>query len=408
MRDKSSVIGEITVELIKKHGVRHVRKENLVTGFGRSAIAANGLATIFMNVNQNKITYNEGVNPDPSASSVAYYPLYSRSAPDCKVVNLLLNQPTLQAGQGIYKPNDELVAFAYAASATAANEGVIADLTDGTSMKKRLTRRFAYGSSITGTFDTIATSVVTPTGGAGYLVTIPHYIDATRTVADVSVRYIKSGKLQLLMSDNSVLDYDLTTGTYTTSAEAFPVAHSSSNLLMSMIEIGDYIYELRGFQSELTYITIHGYDSTGTNVYTSLAIRDPFGSELSLYYSSSADKYYITSPNSARELVLNSNGLITDITNTSDTVTKPAYARFLCGNKDSNIFISAGYIYSAITDGADSRYKAPAIPAFIYNGRMFSASLTEIGNLISYHTFSTPFIKDAGDILNVSYSYYID
>jgi hypothetical protein len=408
MRDRISVIGEIKVELIKKHGVRHVREENLVTGFGRSAIAASGLATIFTDVNQNKITYGPVVNPDLSVSPSTYYPLYQRGTPNGKVVNLLLNQPTLQPGQGIYKPGSELVAFAYAASATVANEGTTAELKDGTSMKKRLTRRFAYGSSITGTFDTIATSLVTPTGNVGYLADISHYIDPVKTVVDISVRYIKSGKLQLLMSDNSVLDYDLTTGIYAPSAEAFPVVHANDNFLVSMTEIGDYVYEIRGFRASSSSLKIYGYDSTGTNVYTSGTISNLYGYSFSLYYSSTTNKYYITSANTSDELVLNSAGLITAITTTSDTVTNPSPARLLCGKKEDNIYIGANYIYSNITDGTGSRYSSPVTPVFMYNGRMFSAQLTEIGNLISYHTFSVPFIKDAGDVLYVSYSYFID
>lgn len=407
MRDRSSVIGEITVELIKKHGTRMCRRENLVTGFGRSAVIANGLSTIFTDANMNKIEVSSlGINDRGYEGN---YFFFQRNTPQAKVVNLLLNQPAVQPGQGVYKPTaSELVAFAYNTSASAANEGIITDLADGTSMKKRLTRRFSYGSSIAGTFDTIATSLITPSGNAGTVISIPKQI-ASVTVNRISARYLKTEKVQLLLSDNSVVDYDLTTGVVTPSQAAFP--SYAYNNTYAVFEIGDYVYEINTYSSQnVGTCLIYGFDNTGTLVYTSSSISGTSTSDMiNFWYDATADKYYITAGESSSyhyELVLNSSGLITSIQVTSDSLTLPASQRIMIGTSSNHIYTNGRSVFAELTD--TSYYTASDYPVFIFNGHTFTKQIAELGNLVSYHTFSVPFIKDVGDILNVSYSYFID
>lgn len=407
MTNKFSVVGEITVELKKKHGVKLVRKENLVTGFGRSAIVANGLSTIFKDTDMNKIEVSSiGLNDRGYEGN---YFFFQRNTPQAKVVNLLLNQPSVQPGQGVYKPTDaELVAFAYSTSASALNEGEITDLTDGTSMKKKLTRRFSYGSSITGTFDTIATSLITPSGNAGSLISIPKQV-ASSDVSRLSARYLKTGKVQLRLSNNSVVDYDLTTGVITQSQDEFP--SYAYNTIYAVFEIGDYVYEINTYASQnVGTCVIYGFDNTGSLVYTSSTISGSSVSDLiNFWYDETADKYYLTAGDSASykyELVVNSSGLITNIQVTSDSITPPASQRIMVGTKDKHIYTNGRSVFAELTD--TSYYTASDYPLFLFDGHTFTKQLAELGNLVSYHTFSVPFIKDTGDILNVSYSYFID
>lgn len=408
MKDRTSVIGEITVELIKKHGNRLVRRENLVTGFGRSAIIANGLSTIFTDASMNKIEVSSlGISDRGYEGN--YFFFQRSTPPQAKVVNLLLNQPAVQPGQGVYKPTaSELVAFAYNSSVSAANEGAVTDLADGTSMKKKLTRRFSYGSSIAGTFDTIATSLVTPSGNAGSVIKIPKYV-ASADVNRISARYLKTGKVQLLLSGNSVVDYDLATGVVTQSSEAFP-SYAYSNTY-AVFEIGDYVYEINTYSSQnVGTCVIYGFDSTGSLVYTSSSMSGSSTSDMiNFWYDETADKYYLTAGESSSyhyELVLNSSGLITNIQVTSDSITLPASQRIMVGTKDSHIYTNGRSIFAELTDTA--YYTASDYPVFLFNGHTFTKQIAELGNLISYHTFSVPFVKDVGDILNVSYSYFID
>ena len=405
MKDKAAVIGEITVELIKKHGSRLTRRENLVTGFGKSAIVANGLATVLSDYSNNKVTFYNAYNSDLFFNR--------RYTPYAKMVNLLLDSPNLHAGQGMYIPESELVAFAYKSSATAANEGTVSTIADGTSMKKKLTRRFSYGSSISGQFDTIATSMIIPDGTAGAIINIQRKLRAEEIIDNVCCRYLKQNKVQVRTATNyDILDYNLETGEVSTSAAAWP-SFGQASYLLSTFEIGDYVYEVRETSPMRNYgtdIQIFGYDQNGVLQYTSPLYQaiNTYSCKHCLWYDTTAQKYYLYADGPTYEFVLNSSGLITDIVSTSDSPTVPSTFRVLCGTADASIYVDRQKTYASPEGTTYYTTENNNGIAFQYNNRSFNKSLTEFGNLISYHTFSVPFIKDVGDILNVSYSYFID
>jgi hypothetical protein len=405
MKDHSVVIGDITVELIKKHGKRETHTENLVTGFGKSAVIANGLATMFGSLADNKIEYNTK-NPDPQGVGTNDF-FFTRDTSDTKVVNMLLNNPTLAAGQGLYIPGSELVGYAYRDTASDSNEGTTTSIADGTAKKKRLTRRYSYGSSMAFQFDTIATSLITPSGSAGALISIPRFINASDTISNISARGIQSGKLQLKTSSDDILDYDVNTGEISQSADSW--ISYDPQFLLSVFSIGDYTYEVRGTDTAKAYtIRIYGYDSTGANVYTSDTYSGTYmdSYNLAIIYDAANDAYLLYRDGTWYAIAVDSNGLITGISRTTTSLSNPPSYRMLLGNKENYVYVDGYKLYG--TYDTSSYFTSGVHGVINIDGRIYSKDLTETGNLLSYHKFSVPFVKDVGDVLNVSYSYYID
>ena len=449
MSDKAAVIGQIRVELIKKHGKIERVEDNLITGFGKSFVLANGLANIFRaNTSQtnNKAdfgyfesgTYGQGyVNAGP------YFKKQPYAADMSRVVNLLLDSPTLVSGQGVYLPKSaELMAYAYADSGAGATQGIIADLKDGTQMRKCLTRRYVYGTSVSGQFNTIATLLTTPDGATGRIGQLARLLSPGLSTdaqpSSLNLSKLLAGKIMINMSDSSVYEYDMTTGVLTLSSGTWTGHYNAVTFIYK-----DNLYILYNpSSSDRSTVYIAGYDSTGNEVLAPLSIGSSWNnsSYFKVWYDSTTDKVYLNTENtptlaSTFEFTTSSD-IITGTAITSDSITIPTFTYKITvpvGEVTDNIY-SFGSSYGLQqryylgTDGPASTSTlslqfAPA--AFMINNRLYaisggyvsgdvsyqtnsSAILIELGNLLSYHTFSVPFIKDVGDELYVSYSYYID
>lgn len=445
MKERASVIGDITVELIKKHGKKEIHTENLITGFGRSFVLANGLSTL----------YNAGtsqtMNKIRKVSDSVYWPNAGATTPPSIVCNVLLNNPFIEEGQGLYVPTtDELIAYSYAdTTASASTEGTITSIKEGTTQKKKVTRRFAYGSDIAGEFNTIATMLTTPSFANGSTATIKRPLRglASEDATITSVNYMKldEGILLLNMSDSSVRQYDLATGYITTYTGTVPSMPSGN--LLTIFKINNYTYYCTyTVSSHSSYqdvvLHLYGYDSTGTLVLNNWTLADSTSSVYNLcsglIYDNTNEKYYVVTQSAAGtpygtqyEVYVNSDGLITGKGETSDTLPSVGYFNRGCfclvGQASSNVYAAYhGRDYAEYTFlGLDlSNYVNGAIQFFYNNGGYAVAydklwntgsnawtsdyQLCQFGNLLSYHEFATPIVKDVGDILYISYSYYID
>lgn len=449
MSDKAAVIGQIRVELIKKHGKIERIEDNIITGFGKSFILANGLANIFKantSHTNNKVdfgyfeggTYGQGyVNAGPYFKKLPYEADMSR------VVNLLLDSPTLASGQGVYLPKSaELIASAYADSGASDTQGIIADIKDGTQMRKCLTRRYVYGTSVSGQFNTIATLLTTPNGATGRIGQLARCLSPGLSTdaqpSSYNLSKLLAGKIIITMSDNSVYEYDMTTGVLTLSSGTWTGHYNAVTFIYK-----DNLYILYNPSlSDRSTVYIAGYDSTDTQILAPTAIGSSWynSSYFKVWYDSTTDKVYLNatdSPSLANTYEFTvSDGVITGTQITADSITVPTFP--------FNITVPVGEVTNKVysfgsnyglqqryylgTDGpasAATLYSQLAPATFMINNRLYamsggyvsgsssyqtsaSAILIELGNLLSYHTFSVPFIKDVGDELYVSYSYYID
>lgn len=441
MSDKAAVIGQIRVELIKKHGKIERIEDNLVTGFGKSFVLTNGLATLFAGNTsqaQNKINFG-----DTYKTSGPYFPQQPANANLAYVTNLLLNSPTLAAGQGVYLPKtEELVAFASSDSGAGTTQGVIAELKEGTQMRKCLTRRYVYGTSVSGQFDTIATLLTTPNGASGRIGSLARLLSPGLSTgiqpSSLNLSKLLAGKIMINMSDNSVYEYDMNTGVLTLSSGTYTGHYNAATFIYK-----DNLYILYNPSvSDRSTVYIAGYDSTGTQILAPTPIGSSYynSSYFKVWYDSTTDKVYLNfvdSPSLANTYEFTvSNDVITGTQITSDSITVPTFPFNITvpiGEVTNNIY-SYGSNY-----GLSQRYylgtEGPAstktlslnfsVATFMIGGRLYgtsgryvsgdnqyinytTAALIEFGNLLSYHTFSVPFIKDVGDELYVSYSYYID
>lgn len=441
MSDKAAVIGQIRVELIKKHGKIERIEDNLVTGFGKSFVLTNGLATLFAgNTTQtgNKITFGvTDKKPGP------YFPQQPTNTNLGYITNLLLNNPTLTAGQGFYLPGaEELVASAYTDSGASTTQGIITELKAGTQMRKCLTRRYVYGTSVSGQFNTIATLLTTPDGASGKFGMLTRLLSPGLSTdiqpSSLNLSKLLADKIIINMSDSSVYEYDMLTGVLAISSGTWTGHYNAATFIYK-----DNLYILYNpDSSDRSTVYIAGYDSTGTEILSPTTIGSSYynSSYFKVWYDSTTDKVYLNTAqtpslaNTYEFTVLNN--IITGTQITADSITIPTFPyniAVLIGEVTNNIY-SYGSSYGLRdryylgTDGPAStttlnlQYGAAC---FIYENRLYgisgryvngsnqyiqytSTSLIEFGNLLSYHTFSTPFIKDVGDELYVSYSYYID
>lgn len=440
MSDKAAVIGQIRVELIKKHGKIERIEDNLVTGFGKSFVLANGLATLFAgNTTQtgNKITFGD-TNKTPGP----YFPQQPTNANLGYVTNLLLNNPTLAAGQGFYLPGaEELVASAYADSGAGATRGIVTELKAGTQMRKCLTRRYVYGTSVSGQFDTIATLLTTPDLASGRMGRLIRLLSTGLSTdiqpSSVNLSRLHDGKIMINMSDSSVYEYDMLTGVLTLSSGTWTPHYFASTFIYND---NLYIIYSEG-NSRYDRIDIVGYNSAGVEILAPINIGGGNFSSgcLRVWYDNTTDKVYLnidSSPSLAGTYEFTTSaGVITGKQITSDSITIPSFSYGVAvpvGEVTDNIytFASSYFSYRAYLS-LDGPASANILnlnsngPCFMLNNRLYAiagkyitggsqymstvnVALTEYGNLLSYHTFSTPFIKDVGDELYVSYSYYID
>lgn len=450
MSDKAAVVGQISVELIKKHGKIERIEDNLVTGFGKSFILANGLSNLFnANTSQtkNKVdfgyfesgTYGRGyLNAGPYFKKIPYASAIGR------VVNLLLDSPTLTAGQGVYLPKStELVASAYADSGASTTQGIIADLKDGTQMRKCLTRRYVYGTSVSGQFNTIATLLTTSNGASGCIGQLTRLLSpglsSDTQPASFNLSKLLAGKIIITMEDSSVYEYDMNTGVLVLSSGTWTGHYNAATFIYK-----DNLYVLYNpSSSDRSTVYIAGYDSTGTEVLAPLSIGSSYynSSYFKVWYDSTTDKVYLNTKQTPSLITTyeftTSNDVITGTAITSDSITLPTFPFNITvpvGEVTNNVYsFGANYglqqRYYVGTDGPASTSTLSSdfsVASFMYNDRLYAMSgsyytgsgsygtedsyacLMELGNLLSYHEFSTPFIKDVGDELYVSYSYYID
>lgn len=442
MSDKAAVVGRISVELIKKHGkIEHI-EDNLVTGFGKSFVLANGLATLFAGNTsqaQNKITLGGATYQTPGP----YFPKQPANANLSYITNLLLDSPTLVAGQGIYLPKAaELVASASADSGAGTTQGIITELKEGTQMRKCLTRRYVYGTSVSGQFNTIATLLTTPNGASGRIGRLTRLLSPGLSTdaqpSSLNLSKLLAGKIMINMSDSSVYEYDMTTGVLALSSGTWTGHYNAATFIYK----GNLYVLYNPSLSDYSTVYIAGYDSTGTEVLAPISIGSSYNnpSYFKVWYDSTTDKVYLNTFDppllgNTYEFTTSAD-VITGTAITSDSITLPTFARAITvpvGEVTNNVYsFGASYglqqRYYVGTDGPASsnilnlKYN---VASFMLGNRLYgiagryisgdnqytrnaSAALVEFGNLLSYHEFSTPFIKDVGDELYVSYSYYID
>lgn len=420
--EKASIHGFITVELVKKHGRKIIKTENLLTPAGKEYILREGTASLFSQgaYKQNSISIHGANGAGPySAQTVG-------QTGGSVLTNLLLNQPDFTATKRVYFDSSAIVAKAYADTSSVSNIGHITYLDSSTDKKKRVTRRFVYDVNDSYEFDTIALATNAPAGAAGlmsYTFKGLPFSPSRFTLAGCS-----DGEVIIKDSSDNVWKYNLDTGLITPET-------TITNVLIpldkpgAVFVYGNYVYYVNVTQSMYTsdqYAKWYIFDKT-TGAQVSYGEKRSFSSVN--YYDGT---FYVASAGGTLgyQLAENSSGMLVP---GGSTITLPfTPAGFTAPIGDTTHGFKNVYIPNwGGTPGGSTLIKT--LPntyetaATFMGGMIFRAGehicawktgtspcqpterymLTDAVNLLSYHTFATPIQKNIGDVMNVSYSYYL-
>lgn len=421
--EKASIHGFITVELVKKHGRKIIKTENLLTPAGKEYILREGTASLFSQgtYKQNSISIHGANGAGPySAQTVG-------QTGGSVLTNLLLNQPDFTATKRVYFDSTAIVAKAYADTSSVSNIGHITYLDSSTDKKKRVTRRFVYDVNDSYEFDTIALATNAPAGAAGIMSFT--FKSLPFTPAYFTLAGCNDGEVIIKDTSDNIWKYNLDTGLITPETTItnvlIPVAKAGS-----VFVYGNYIYYVYAPVSMYTSdqrVYWYIFDKTTGAQVGSNNVRYYSGIN---YYDGS---FYVVSNSGTTgyQLVENSSGMLVL---GGSTVTLPfTQAGFTEPFGDSthgfkNITISSdtgwGTVQSStIVKTLPNTYETAGTNM---GGTVFRTGehicgwkagtspcqptrlmLTDAVNLLSYHTFASPIQKNIGDVMNVSYSYYL-
>lgn len=458
--DRATVHGYIEIELIKKHGKRLIHRENMLTQFGKSYVLSNGFGGLFNDAckykSNNIRLVGERLRQENDNHPIGVYcgPANYKWTGGSKITNMLLNNPVLTQGTGLYIPGDELEGYAYADSQQGGQlaEGVTAQLSDSQQRNNRIVRKFAYQADLACEFNTIAMSTYTPDGLAGRIVPmfrsispfVYNYSQMSGSVINkVGPHAIANNCIIYKAANDATYNLAVNTGIFT---EGSGLWWGDKRQILSVFVRGNYtyvVYMAQGTYTDTSRIKIDVLQNTdGTVVNTMSFSRRDYSSSIAyglVYYNDTlyfvdgyAELWYPLTENASGYLDWSSSTSIAQ----PESLATGMYA--VVGNVQAgfkNVMI--GLTYRSSMDWKytptswqllDDEFTATT-PSTSYTGLLFNIGnglytlgagestaadwankldgLIEYGNLLSFHVLDESITKNVGDILYVTYAYTI-
>ena len=423
MNDRITLKGEITVEIIRKNGKIEKHTENLLTTFGKSYCLANGI--------NRPMNYSSGVKDSKlRIGNETIYP-WNQAATEktgnTLLCNLLWNglPNSISQDTSLFMPDsDSLIGYAYDGNTTGSKQGQVVNLNDGQAIKNQIVHKFQYGSDLHGSITHIGMSTSAPDGAGAIASVLRSIAHGVYSSGNMSYYWPKSdGTLYSVFNSNPTIA-DLSTGELeAATAMSHHRAIASYQAPVGLFKWGNYIYVIDpnrgryGPQPILyvlninTGVQINAYNLSGKG----LCVKE--GHLYMVYDLNASTTIY--------EVTQNLDGTL-NFSGTGESYTTPWNGSVVsvAGDMDTgNIYniTDTNYIYS--DKGACIGVNADNLgysETFNLGGRLFNFVnqrysfenhtpyyLREYGNLLSWHEFGTPIVKNIGDTLFVTYSYTV-
>ena len=442
MSEKINIGGEILVELKRKNGKREIFKHNMMTEFGRSFALSQGINKLRYSTSKNKGTLgvigignaNNTINPlgvgaiPPTANPASSGGVDQTAS---KLCNLLMNisSGTITKKKACFMPESaNLLAYAFRDTASAANEGYIDWTGDNIAFKNRVVTRYVYPSDLAGQFNCIAMSTMTPdTTYKGRAAKVQRSIARILSSSNSMPNYILYDGTYLYLYPSDLGKVNLETGevtdhSYTVYSDFFTYPDTSSGHYATYFTYNGFpmqIYYQYSSSASNSYLYVNCKAANGTIQQWStrlygLGFRGAFFKNGSLYVSFQYGSTY-------KVTVDSTTGAMTYAT-TSDDVSDLLDKAYL--PLDENNYIDVNWKFNGmkvpnpgiyfIHDNKLLSFAKPDLYSLSwnigYNGTSQSSAenlLTEYGNILSFHQYDNPIVKNVGDELSVTYSYYM-
>lgn len=440
MSEKINIGGEILVELKRKNGKREIFKHNMMTEFGRSFALSQGINKLRYSTEKNRGTlatlcsssYNTispaGVgNLPPTENPTASGGVNQTTS---KLCNLLMNisSGTITKKKACFMPESaNLLAYAFRDTASASNEGYIDTVADNIALKNRVVTRYVYPSDLAGQFNCIAMSTMTPdTTYKGRAAKVQRSIARILSAANSPLQSMLYDGTYLYLYPSDLGKVNLETGEVT--------EHSYTNTsffgLPNSTDGGSWAsyFMYNGFMMQLRY----SYSSYADSRYMYLSVLKADGTiqewSTRIYsitfkgcFFKNGNLYFCRSDNNYKVIIDSTTGAMTYAT-TSDDVSDLLNKAYI--PLDENNYIDVNWKYNGLLVNNnslyfmhDSKLLSLALPDLYSqswnigytNGSRLNSEylLTEYGNILSFHQYDNPIVKNVGDELSVTYSYYM-
>lgn len=441
MSEKINIGGEILVELKRKNGKREIFKHNMMTEFGRSFALSQGINKLRYSTSKNRGTLvtlcNNTYNTISPAGVGALPPVANPTASGgvdqtaSKLCNLLMNIPsgTITKKKACFMPESaNLLAYAFRDTASAANEGYIDITADNIALKNRVVTRYVYPSDLAGQFNCIAMSTMTPDATyKGRAAKVQRSIARILSAANSPLQRIMYDGTYLYLYPVELGKVNLETG------EVTEHSYTQTNFfyLPNITDGGSWAsyFMYNGFMMQLRY----EYSSSAGNSYVYLSVlktddtiqswstrlyglgfRGAFFKNGSLYVSFQYGSTY--------KVTVDSTTGVMSYSTTSDDVSDLLDKAYI--PLDENTYIDVNWKVNGLKINTnslyfmhDSKLLSLALPDLYSqswnigytNGSRLNSEylLTEYGNILSFHQYDNPIVKNVGDELSVTYSYYM-
>lgn len=441
MSEKINIGGEILVELKRKNGKREIFRHNMMTEFGRSFALSQGINKLRYSTAKNRgtlvtlcsSTYNTisptGVGALPPVANPTSSGGVDQTA--SKLCNLLMNIPsgTITKKKACFMPESaNLLAYAFRDTASASNEGYIDTTADNIALRNRVVTRYVYPSDLAGQFNCIAMSTMTPdTTYKGRAAKVQRSIARILSSSNSMPNYILYDGTYLYLYPSDLGKVNLETGevtdhNYTVYSDFFTYPDTSSGHYATYFTYNGFpmqIYYQYSSSAGNSYLYVNCKAANGTIQQWStrlygLGFRGAFFKNGSLYVSFQYGSTY-------KVTVDSTTGAMTYAT-TSDDVSDLLDKAYL--PLDENNYIDVNWKFNGlkvpntgiyfIHDNKLLSFAKPDLYSLSwnigYNGSSQANSenlLTEYGNILSFHQYDNPIVKNVGDELSVTYSYYM-
>ena len=440
MSERINIGGEILVEIKRKNGKREIFRHNMMTEFGRSFALSQGINKLKYNTTKNRgtlVTLCSGTYNTISPTGVgAIPPTANPSSNDTysKLCNLLMNIPsgTITKKKAVYMPpSANLLAYAFRDTAVAVNEGYIDTTGDNIPLKNRVVTKYVYPSDLAGQFNCIAMSTLTPDSSAtGKLAkvqrSIARVISSSNAIPyyfmhDADYIYLPDGLGKVNISTGEVTAHELT--------NFWPRAGYSQHFETYFMFNGFPMMAMLDGNGSGSYCYIYVRKADGTLASVSDSM---YGKSMDGIFFKNGNLYEIISGTKYQIYVDSTTGAISRAT-TSDDLSDCYRKLFMPLSETDHISPGASYngyfntfvpsfnnvrltSYSGymLLDDKLMNFDHPDLYSLSwncgYNGSSQANSenlLTEYGNILSFHQYDNPIVKNVGDELSVTYSYYM-
>ena len=434
--------GKITIELKKKDGRIIKEQLNLLTDFGKMYAMSQGLGRLMMH--SNRLTSAVIIDQTDKAYVGPYfYGINTVLKNESGLCNVLLNvdNSTLTEQTSLFIPSEEeLQGFAFNDTySDTLKEGMVTRLPDNLVNNLQIHRSYTYQEDLACVFNCIAMTVRPFNTGkavAPIKKSIQPYVYNVGTPATKFTpgpfMNIAENEIALNTNGNTVV-VNLDTGVVDTSRQPVLIAdlHSSkSEYNYGIFTYGEYVY--------VTDLTAQAYASIYNKTTGELIEKHLYGESFTnnkvnlIYYNG---KFYYKVGSTIKEIQADSQGILRTLVDPTDDVSALANEIFQYGTvvgHEGNYY-NVVRVYGDTLLYNDFLFNCGSLAAtnitcgdtyFMVNNRLLGWARSDIkqsngwtdcndimlaqyGNLLSYHMFANPIQKNVGDILTVTYTYYI-